>query len=200
MMKKYLFLGLFLFTLHALSIAQSHPIISYFNGKVFNDEVLLSWNIIGGNSCNGIIILHSDDNINYTEIGSIPGICGEIIGSEAYSFSDESPSTNQINYYKLQLGIQGFTTPLEVAFYKTGEKGFVLFPNPAESKINLYVNSNYQNVSFEVFDASGKKINEGNLNSGILSPLDISTWDAGNYIIRLLSESTIIGSDRIIKM
>jgi hypothetical protein len=160
----------------------------------------LNWNIIGGNSCNGIIILHSDDNINYTEIGSIPGICGEIIGSEAYSFLDESPSINQINYYKLQLGIQGFTTPLQVAFYKTGEKGFLLFPNPGESNVNLYVNSNYQSVSFEVFDAGGKKIHNGNLDSGILSPLDISSWDAGNYIIRLWSESTVIGSDHIIKL
>jgi hypothetical protein len=182
------------------AFSQFHAIISFFNGEAYNDQVLLTWNISGGNNCNGIIIYHSSDNISYTEIGEIPGLCGEIIDSEPYSFLHSNPNENQVNYYKLQLGSQGFTTPLEVLFYNTNDIGFTVFPNPSEEVVNIYINNAYQNASIEVFDMNGKQILINNYVSGVLNPIYIRDWESGTYLIRLLNDNNIIGTDRIIRL
>jgi len=193
---------LFLILLIPISgvFAQSHPILSFFNGEAYNDEVLLTWNISGGNNCNGIIIYHSMDDISYTEIGEIPGLCGEIIDSEPYSFLHTDPTKNQLNYYKLQLGSQGFTTPLEVLFFNTNEIGFTVFPNPSEDLVNIYINGVYKNATIEVFDIHGKQVFSAEYSSGVLNPLSIGEWESGSYIIRLLNNNTVIGTDRIIRL
>ncbi len=176
--------------------AQDHPIISFFNGSIFNDLILLNWNIIGGNTCNGIIILHSADNINYVEVGSIAGICGEVSDSEPYSFLHTDPVPNQFNYYKLNLGGQGFTTPLEVLFYKTGEDGFTIYPNPSTEYFNLYVSAVYQDASIEVFDSNGKIILIQSVPSGELIQIFTQDWSGGNYVIRIKDGDSTVGNDR----
>ena len=176
--------------------AQDHPIISFFNGSIFNDQILLNWNIIGGNTCNGIIILHSADNINYVEVGSIAGICGEVSDSEPYSFLHTDPVPNQFNYYKLNLGGQGFTTPLEVLFYKTGEDGFTIYPNPSTEYFNLYVSAVYQDASIEVFDSNGKIILIQSVPSGELIQIFTQDWSGGNYVIRIKDGDSTVGNDR----
>lgn len=200
MIKKSSTLLLILLISISAAFTQSHPIISFFNGEAYNNQVLLTWNIVGGNNCNGIIIYHSSDNITYNEIGEIPGICGEIIDSEPYSFLHSNPNENQLNYYKLQLGNQGFTTPLEVFFYNTKDIGFTLFPNPSEDLINIYISNAYKNATIEVYDLNGKQVLTNKYVSGVLNPLYIGKWEAGSYIIRLLNDNKVIGTDRIIRL
>ena len=180
--------------------AQDHPIIDFFNGETFNDQILLSWNIIGGNNCNGITIYHSTDNLNYIEIGEIPGICGEIVDAEPYSFLHITPKANALNYYKLKLGSQGFTTPLELMFYKTGDKGFTFFPNPASEFFNVYVSKTNQNPRIEVFDSSGKKMISQYVTSGVLVQVDTFKLTKGVYIIRLLDGNEVVSNSQLVQL
>ena len=180
--------------------SQEHPIISYFNGEVYTDRVVLTWNIIGGNTCNGITIFHSNDSINYNVIGEIPGICGAVSDAEPYSFTDVSPTKNQVNYYKLQLGNQGFTTPLEVLYYETSESGFVFFPNPSNEELFIFVNTIYQDSKIEIYDSRGKKIIDQYVESGTLKSFSSNLFEAGNYIIRLVDGNNIISSKQMIRI
>ncbi len=200
MIKKSSALILIFLTAISAAFAQSHPILSFFNGEAQNGQVLLSWNISGGNNCNGIIIYHSSDNVSYTEIGEIPGLCGEIIDSEPYSFLHSNPIENQLNYYKLQLGSQGFTTPLEVLFYNTKEIGFAVFPNPSDDLVNIYIDNAYQNATIDIIDINGKKVLSSKYISGVMNPISIGEWESGTYIIRLLNDNSIVGTDRIIRL
>lgn len=180
--------------------AQEHAIISYFNGDIYNGQVLLSWNIVGGNNCNGINILRSSDDSIYTVIGNIAGICGAVSDSEPYSFLDENPLKNQINYYKLQLGSQGFTTPLSLAFYETKDNGFVVFPNPSSDVFYLYVSEIYTDSEVEIIDVNGRQIYDQKVNSGSIIELNPATIRSGTYILRLKNGNEVVGSDRIIRL
>jgi hypothetical protein len=197
--KRILFVIIILIQQFTLS-AQEHVIIDFFNGKIFNDQILLNWNIIGGNNCNGIIIYHSTDNIDYKEVGEIPGICGAIVDAEPYSFLHTNPAPNQLNYYKLKLGSQGFTTPLEIMFYKTGTKGFTFYPNPSHDFFRLYVNESNQNPKVEIIDSSGKIRLSQNIVAGQLNEINSSQLSSGNYIIRILDGTTVVSSDKLLRL
>lgn len=188
----------FLFTLELK--AQDHPILSYFSGEVYGEQIILTWNISGGNNCNGITIFHSSDSINYTEIGNIPGICGALDEDEPYQFIDPNPTKNKLNYYKLQLGTQGFTTPLSILYYETSENGFVFFPNPSSKEVSVFVNGFYQNSSIVIYDTNGKKVIEQNVTPGSLVQFTPLQFQAGNYIIQLLDGNTVIGSQKMIRI
>lgn len=191
-------IALFLFTV--VLKAQDHPILSYFKGEVYGNQVVLTWNISGGNNCNGITIYRSSDSINYSEIGSIPGICGALDEDEPYRFSDENPAENKLNYYKLKLGNQGFTTPLSVLFYKTQESGFVFFPNPSSDEISVFVNGFYQNSTIVIYDVSGKKVSEQKVIPGTLMQFTPVQFESGNYIIQLVDGNSVIGSQKMIRI
>lgn len=180
--------------------AQEHPILSYFKAAVFNGQVVLTWNIEGGNTCNGITIFHSNDSINYDIIGEIPGICGAVSDSEPYRFTDVDPAKNQLNYYKLQLGNQGFTSPLEILFYETTESGFYFYPNPSSELLYVYVDPSYQNSIIEIYDALGKKVISRAVNPGTMSTFSAELFEAGSYIIRLLDGTIVIGSEKLIRI
>ena len=89
---------------------QEHPILNYFSANLGDNDVYLSWEIMGGGQCNGIQILRSTDSLNYVEIGDVQGVCGSPDFAQQYDFTDESPVENSINYYRLELGVQGFSS------------------------------------------------------------------------------------------
>jgi hypothetical protein len=191
-------IALFLFAMELK--AQDHPILSYFKAEVYGNQVVLTWNISSGNNCNGITIYHSSDSINYSEIGNIPGICGALDEDEPYRFTDENPTENKLNYYKLKLGNQGFTTPLAILYYETQESGFVFFPNPSSDEISVFVNGYYQNSSIVIYDASGKKVIEQNVTPGTLVQFTPYQFESGNYIIQLVDGNSVIGSQKMFRI
>lgn len=193
-------LFLFIFFSGITVRGQEHPIISFFKGDVYNEQIILSWNIIGGSNCNGIKILHSTDSTTYNEIGFIPGICGAVTDAEPYLFSHTNPAVNQINYYKLKLGNQGFTTALAISFYTTDKKGFQFYPNPSSDKIFLFVNTIYTQSEIEILDASGRQVYFQKVDSGRLIEFSPPDMNAGNYIIRLKNGSNIIFSQTMIRL
>lgn len=99
-----------------LQAQQVHPIVSGFSGINVRNTIRLNWTIIGGNTCNGTLIQRSSDGNTFETIGEIAGICGSPEVDVPYVFIDENPEANQTNYYRLELGSQGFTTPLKVDF------------------------------------------------------------------------------------
>jgi len=86
------------------------------NFKVFetNGQVLLNWQIVQGSTCFGIGILQSTNQLDFTEIGHIPGVCGASNDPLGYQFIDSNPIKNQFNYYRLNLGGYGYSEILAI--------------------------------------------------------------------------------------
>lgn len=89
MIKKFLFFLCFISS--TLFAVGQDPTLNYFNANSTSNSVLLTWEIKGGNTCNGIAIFRSTDGINFQQIGQVDGLCGSTDFAVAYSYTDLSP-------------------------------------------------------------------------------------------------------------
>ena len=121
--------------------AQHNPILGNFTLFENNRKVYLNWSIVSGSTCNGIQIYRSTDNINYTQIGSIAGVCGNSSTAVSYNFTDNNPEKNKINYYRLELGNNGSSEILSVKIIDI-ESGYQIRPNPVIGKAKIYFDNN----------------------------------------------------------
>lgn len=168
--------------------AQSDTILSKFNANVIGEKVLLSWRIKAGNTCNGIEVYRSTDSVNYTWIGNVEGICGNLSFPVDYEFFDESPVPNAINYYKLNLGNNGFSRVASTWYFDLSERDHLLSPNPVMEFATLrFKNDSGLKVDLKVFDLSGKLIFIETTNSDNFI-LQTSEFDPGEYLFQIWSE------------
>lgn len=133
-----------------------HPILESFNALLNNEEVTLKWTIKSGSTCNGVRIHRSTDSINYSQIGLRAGVCGSSENPVSYSFIDESPAPNTFNYYKLELGLQGFSDPISIEYIQLNNDQYQVRPNPIKNKATIYFYnpSNLKNT-FILYNISG---------------------------------------------
>ncbi|MBK8888479.1 MAG: hypothetical protein IPN46_18895 [Saprospiraceae bacterium] len=137
-MNSRLFMVLCLMITNYLCFGQSHYLIKRFDAYKDKNRIILNWSIKKGNSCVGIGILRSENDINYTKIGEIQGICGDNESETNYTFIDESP--NHANYYVLELGASGITDPpLFVKFISLDGKASKVIPNPAVIQLTFFL-------------------------------------------------------------
>lgn len=142
------------------SNAQFHPILDGFSVFLDKDKAILKWVIKGGSTCNGINIYRSDDTLSsFVQIGSIAGICGSSASATPYEFTDISPIPNKINYYRLELGTQGFSGFTSVEFISISNNGFMIRPQPVIDFATIYFHNPSQlTYTFSVMDVNGKVV------------------------------------------
>ncbi|TVR38290.1 MAG: T9SS C-terminal target domain-containing protein [Cryomorphaceae bacterium] len=181
-------IGLLMIAGMTRALAQ-HPILDDFSVFQHHDQVYLSWVISRGNTCNGITIERSTDGAGFSEIGYIAGICGSPDFAQPFSFIDTNPAKNQINYYRLELGLQGYTEVRSVEFIHAPDDGFILRPNPASYMVQmLFRNPRSQEHVVELYNLSGALVLQHNTLDQQVE-LDISRVPAGVYLLRLTSTS-----------
>jgi hypothetical protein len=112
-----------------------------------------------GAICNGISIDRSSDSINFTEIGRIPGICGDPDYQFPFRFVDSFPVLNKTNYYRLFLAQFGYSDVRSV-YVKYVESGKVLVKyNTASAYISLEFNNlKSDNYTLMIYDQSGRLV------------------------------------------
>jgi hypothetical protein len=180
--------------------AQYHPILAYFNVQVEDNGIELNWSVIGGNTCNGIRIYHSNDDSVYRLVGEIPGICGSSEADISYRFKHENIQQQGLQYYKLELGFQGFSDPISVSYYFLNASGIGLYPNPGVDHFVVYVPFVDEQTSVEVFTAKGELLLEQDLEPQRANSIDMHRYPSGVYIIRVRTQSGIVKSTRWIKL
>lgn len=138
------------------SYSQDPPVLQKFTVESINGKAYLNWTIEAGGTCNGIGILRSSDTSNFSQIGVLEGICGSLSFPTNYTFTDESPLENKVNYYKLDLGGNGFSQIVGVEVIIIGEENFVLFSNPVIERSTLHFkNETNQLAELKVYDQEG---------------------------------------------
>ncbi len=118
--------------------AQNGSPLDSFTGFENKGKVYLNWVISLGNTCSGIKILRSADRVNYTQVGVIDGVCGSVSTRESYSFIDEKPIKNSVNYYRLELGGSGASDIVSLEVIDTGNGINQIRPNPIETESKIY--------------------------------------------------------------
>jgi hypothetical protein len=185
-MKNYFALLFVLFGLNAS--AQNEDVIDYLNASEFNGKVLLSWSILQGNTCNGVQVLHSLDSVNFTQIGSIEGICGSTLESIEYEFTDISPEKNAINYYRLSLGGIGFSWIVNTEVIDLGANASLIRPNPINETAELHFdNDTSSEMWLNVYSDSGVLIHTESTTSELFI-LQKGDFSPGIYFYHIRQE------------
>ena len=134
-------------------------ILEKFSTQHISGKVFLTWTVKSGQTCNGIRIYRSDDSLSYTEIGDIQGVCGNLGFSVDYTFQDNNPVKNKINYYRLDLGGIELTYSISVEVIDVGQNDYYLKANPLVDQTKLYFrNPSQQTTVLTVISQNGKII------------------------------------------
>ncbi|PKP50117.1 MAG: hypothetical protein CVT92_14700 [Bacteroidetes bacterium HGW-Bacteroidetes-1] len=137
-------------------VAQETTILDNFTINKNGGKIYLNWVITSGNTCDGTIIYRSDDMINFTQIGHISGICGSSYSPVPYDFIDENPLKNQRNYYRLELGNNGFSEIVSLESIDFENKGYQVRPNPVITHAKIYFeNKELENHQLKLYNQSG---------------------------------------------
>lgn len=141
---------------------QAHPILSYFSVIAANNNVQLNWAITGGNTCNGIRVQRSTDGVYFETIGEIGGICGSPDVDVPYVYLDMDPASNKTNFYRLELGSQGFTIPLSIDFFPLNDQGYSLIMDINTGKASIYFSNPEQSIAaYRLFSIDGSLLFTG---------------------------------------
>ncbi|MFY0673174.1 MAG: hypothetical protein JXQ87_07205 [Bacteroidia bacterium] len=134
-----------------------HPILTnLFIDDEFDGGIRISFTIGGGNTCNGIRIYHSTDtSIGFSQIGEIPGICGDSDNDMGYSFVHEAPKDFDTNYYYLEFGGQGNSSVF--AHFYFGEQKEIKWLI-ASNEIRFYEPLDQPLKSVQIVDFNGKNV------------------------------------------
>lgn len=183
--------GLSILFVFIATMVSSQTILDDFALDLNQGKVLLAWTIKSGSVCNGIQIYRSTavDSLNFELIEDIQGVCGDLSSPVAYTFTDENPLQNQVNYYKLLLGGQEFSEVLGIEVLLIPSNSYLLKPHPIVSSSSLYFyNSNNNDVELKVFDDFGSVVYKNQTNSNRFI-LDSSMISSGLYYFTLENKS-----------
>lgn len=120
---------------------------------------------------------------------------GHMIGETRTVTYDNMSQYNGVDGYDLVnpteiLDIKDVTEPLN---------SFSVFPNPANNKLTIKLNTNYsKETTIVLYAINGKKVLEQNINGEEIN-LDISKLDKGIYILMLQGSSGVI-TEKIVKL
>lgn len=148
--------SLFLLAITATSTLAQSTFARNFIAEAKDGKAYLRWTISQGNTCDGITILRSEDQISYTPIGEISGVCGSTDSAQTYLFTDETPVLNKTNFYKLHFGLTGITATQSVYLFSAG--GYSLYPNPTNDQCRLFFSNNGKKVSLLLYNLSGQAV------------------------------------------
>lgn len=170
--------------------AQGHPILNRFDVFEVNETVQIICVLSSGNTCNGIDVLRSNDSLNYTVIGSIPGICGSTTAPVRYDFVDDKPLVNQTSYYKLELGGVGITKPISISVRDIKENELRIQPNPAHSFTTIYFDNPLSTLhTLEVIGLKGEIIIQQNSSTDFFK-LIVTNLPSGVYTLKVYNEKS----------
>ena len=169
---------------------KSQSILSDFDIDLSNGKVLLAWTIESGNVCNGMQILRSKDSSNFVLLEDIQGVCGDLSTSVSYTFTDQTPILNTINYYKINFGGQQNSPILGIEVINVLSNSYLLRPNPVKGASDLYFkNDNKNEMVLKIFDDFGDVIYIKQTVSNKFV-LDSTSFSSGMYYFSLENQKT----------
>lgn len=177
-------------------IVQTSPVtlpisLIEFNGRLLNNNALLSWKTANEQNADKIIVERSLDARNYTAIGNVAAY--NTTGSHTYNYTDLQVNllSADVIYYRLKLlDIDGRYTYSGVVALSLSNKNIVLlYPNPVQYKLNLMITTGIsEKLQLTIIDNKGRTVMRKELSKSVGSisaQLDVHKLTTGMYFLRI---------------
>lgn len=155
-----------------------------FSAKAVANTAVLSWSTVSEQKGDKYEIQRSTDGAVFKSIGYVNGN-ENTKTTNTYSFTDNAPIQNAINYYRLnQIDNNGRSNLSKIIplHFEAGTNKINLYPNPASDFIRLKCDVNEQKLIVNIYDISGKSYwNKTYLNPANFIQIDIKHLPAGTY-------------------
>ena len=170
----------------------------YFHATCMGDAVQFEWSTASETNNEYFTIERSTDAVNYEEIARIQG-AGTTSQRSDYSFMADN-SNSGMTYYRLrQTDIDGkyeIFTPIALQCSAEQATDIDLYPVPARDMVNII--SNGENMSrVEVYTIQGSRIMSREA-EGTRTQINVSTFAAGAYIVKVTTETGVTISRKLI--
>ena len=175
------------FNISALgSTALPVNILSFDAKSLNNKTVQLTWNVAAEVDVKEYVVERSNDNRNWSAIGSV-----KANQKSTYGFNDNSPVSG-VNYYRL--AVKDVNASVAYSDIRTvnfsGKGNMALYPNPANN--TLYVSgTDDKNVVVSIYNEVGQIVNTLSSNGETIRTggIDVSQLLPGAYSIQVKGES-----------
>lgn len=180
-------------------VAQEHPIISAYTLTEFDGGIRIDWTIQGGSTCDGQDVERSTDGVAFTAVHRIEGICGNASVPVPYAWIDDAPPEFSTVYYRVKLGLVGFTSIKAVLFDQLTTSDQRFFPSPMREEATLVLNiPATATFDMEVWDARGCVVFQRTAVQGNSIRFAMPGASAGTYTYRASSQGRTF-SGRLVK-
>ncbi len=174
------------------SIGQEHPFLSRFELREGNGWVSIEWTMIAGGTCDGTRIMRSTDSLNFEAVGMISGICGDIVDPVPYNFIDHTAPEMATLYYRLELGVNGYSSIKRIDLQRLTSVEHRFQPSPANERGELLLRIDpEEKVEIQFFDPHGRSVATQQGRGG-RHPIDVSSWPAGVYVYQVRGAGAVL--------
>jgi CubicO group peptidase (beta-lactamase class C family) len=166
------------------AFCQVLPVTSLnFSGMINDDKTDLTWNTATEINNAYFSVQRCSDAVNFVTIGQVKG-AGNSTKPVNYSFTDTHPLTG-INYYRIKqtdLNNQSSISKTIALHYTANQNNNVnLYPNPANSFIQLSFTQTQNNFDVEIMNPLGQPL----LRTSNQCKIDISQLSRGVYFLKI---------------
>ncbi len=158
-----------------------------FSAKADEQTVVLDWATSSEKDNDYYSIQRSPNGLSFSEIGRVQG-AGNSNEFLNYKFVDKQPLNGE-NYYRIRQtdanGTASFTE-VEIVNFEAEKMEIELNPNPVtQGTFTINYVGNKEQVSFELFDLFGRRVNSGLLTAGYSNEINVSELSNGMYILNV---------------
>jgi len=171
--------------------------LNSYDALFINNVTELNWSTASEKNSDYFTIERSYDNEHFEVISKVPA-AGNSNSIKHYSAADKTPRKNGIIYYRLKLfdignNEESYSKTISLYADETN-KGFDVFPNPANSEITLVMPDAFigKKLSILIYDNYGKKVlsSESSISSeNTRQNFNINKLEKGTYFVTIIDES-----------
>ena len=174
--------------------AQESEYLSNYSVGVKGDNMIVSWTTSADFRCEDLAVEHSLDSATFVSVYVYPGICGTE-GKEAnYFFVFKNVVFNKINYFRINLGIYGYSGVLNSTIVKNDKAQAVLAPNPANINSLIHFSNDHKDLAeVQLYNSMGQAIGVSLITNGRSVRLsDLSTLNSGLHYFSVRLNGTLL--------
>lgn len=171
--------------------------LNKFSYTVNDKKVNLDWETQSEVNTRQFIIERSLNGIDFEAIGSVPA-AGNSNTVRQYGFTDNKPG--YANHYRLkQTDLDGRSAYSKILYVKVEKASpLQLLQNVVHADLQYQVNAELKGSKLRIYDMTGRNVYNADIKEGV-QHIDVAGWNAGKYIIRLMTTNGQVYSHQFIK-